>query len=107
MSIWIDVLAEQSLAKGEHLLVNIEGREVAVFNLDGNYYAIADVCSHDGGELASGELVGDEIICSRHGARFCIKTGRVKSAPAYENIESYPVRVVDGRIQISDQPIVV
>ena len=100
MSQWIDVIAELVLAEGEHIVVDVEGVDVALFNLSGQFYAIEDVCSHDGTEIASGELDGDEIVCPRHGARFCVKTGAVKCAPAYEDIASYPVKVADGRVWI-------
>jgi len=98
---WIDVLAETALADGEHEVVDVDGVDVAIFKIEGQYYAIEDVCSHDGGELASGELDGDEIVCPRHGARFCVKTGEVKCAPAYENLVSFPLRVVDGKVQLA------
>jgi 3-phenylpropionate/trans-cinnamate dioxygenase ferredoxin subunit len=103
MSDWIDVIDETALADGEHLVVDVDGYEVALFKIDGGFYAIEDVCSHDGAEIASGELIGDEIVCPRHGARFCVKTGEVKCAPAYENVASFPVRVVDGKVQIAVQ----
>ena len=101
MTRWIDVLAETALADGEHEVVDVDGVDVAIFKIEGQYYAIEDVCSHDGGELASGELDGDEIVCPRHGARFCVKTGEVKCAPAYENLVSFPLRVVDGKVQLA------
>lgn len=101
MSEWMDVIAESALAEGEHVVVDVEGVDVALFNLSGQLYAIEDVCSHDGTEIASGELDGDEIVCPRHGARFCVKTGAVKCAPAYEDIASYPVKVADGRVWIA------
>ncbi len=101
MSEWIDAIAESALAEGEHIVVDVDGVDVALFNLSGQFYAIEDVCSHDGTEIASGELDGDEIVCPRHGARFCLKTGAVKCAPAYEDIASYPVKVADGRVWIA------
>jgi 3-phenylpropionate/trans-cinnamate dioxygenase ferredoxin subunit len=99
---WINVFNENALMNGENSVIDVDGTEVAVFKIDDEFYAIEDVCSHDGTEIASGELDGDEIICPRHGARFCVKTGAVKSAPAYEDIHSYPVRIVDGMVQIKD-----
>ena len=100
MSEWINVFNENALINGENSVIDVDGTDVAIFKIDDEFFAIEDVCSHDGTEIASGELDGDEIICPRHGARFCIKTGAVKSAPAYENIHSYPVRIVDGMVQI-------
>ncbi|MEI6146687.1 MAG: non-heme iron oxygenase ferredoxin subunit [Methylococcales bacterium] len=102
MSEWINVFNENALMNGENSVIDVDGTDVAIFKIEDNFYAIEDVCSHDGTEIASGELDGDEIICPRHGARFCIKTGAVKSAPAYEDIHSYPLRIVDGMVQIKD-----
>ena len=102
MSEWIAVFNENTLMNGENSVIDIDGTDIAIFKIDNEFYAIEDVCSHDGTEIASGELDGDEIICPRHGARFCVKTGAVKSAPAYEDIHSYPVRIVEGMVQIED-----
>lgn len=102
MSDWVDVASEGSLADGEHVVVELDGMEAAVFKLDGEYYAVEDACTHDGAEIASGRLDGCEIICPRHGARFCLKTGKVLKAPAYEDLTCFPVRVVGGMIQVRD-----
>ncbi len=102
MSDWIDICKTCELPPGQHRVIDLDGTDVAVFNLDGEYYAIEDVCTHDGAEIASGELEGDEIICPRHGARFCIKTGEVLSPPAYEDLHVFPVRVVADVIQVRD-----
>ncbi len=99
---WINVFNENALMNGENSVIDVDGTDVAIFKIDDDFFAIEDVCSHDGTEIASGELDGDEIICPRHGARFCVKTGAVKSAPAYEDIHSYPVRILDGMVQIKD-----
>lgn len=102
MSDWINVAHEGSLAEGEYAVVDVDGIAVAVFMIDGHYYAIEDACTHDGAEIASGRLEGCEIICPRHGARFCLKTGKVLAPPAYEDLTLYPVRVEDGRIQVGN-----
>ena len=102
MSGWVDVINENALADGENIVIDVDGTDVAVFKIEGGFYAIEDVCSHDGAEIASGELDGYEIICPRHGARFCVKTGAVKSPPAYENIEVFPVRIENGKVQVRD-----
>jgi len=100
MSEWIDVGEESDCPTGQRLVVNTDAGKVAIFHLSTGFYAIEDRCSHDGGELASGECDGDEIICPRHGARFSIKDGEALTAPAYERIEVFPVRVEEGIIQI-------
>ncbi|RIZ71725.1 MAG: non-heme iron oxygenase ferredoxin subunit [Methylococcales bacterium] len=99
---WINVFKENALMNGQNSVIDVDGTDVAIFKINNEYFAIEDVCSHDGTEIASGMLDGDEIICPRHGARFCIKTGVVKSAPAYEDIHSYPIRIVEGMVQIKD-----
>jgi 3-phenylpropionate/trans-cinnamate dioxygenase ferredoxin subunit len=102
MSDWINAALENRLADGEVIVVDVDGTDVAVFKIAGEFYAIEDKCTHDGAEIASGELVGDEIICPRHGARFCVKTGAVRSAPAYEDIACFPVRIESGMVQVRD-----
>ena len=102
MAEWVDVCGQNALADGENVIVDVDGIDVAVFRIDGGYYALEDVCTHDGAEIASGEIQGDEIICPRHGARFCIKTGAVKTPPAYEDIVCFPVRIENGRVQVKD-----
>ena len=100
MAEWVDVCAESELTPGSRKVVVTEIGPIAVFNLGGELHAIEDVCTHDGGELASGELDGDQIICPRHGARFCIRNGRALTPPAYEDIETFPVRVQGGMVQV-------
>ncbi len=100
MSNWLDVASVEEFALDTRRVAYVEGVAVAVFNLGGEYFAIKDACSHDGGELANGKLEGDVIICPRHGARFSIKSGAVLSPPAYENIHTYVVRVANGKVQI-------
>lgn len=102
MSDWVEVIDKNALAEGGSIVVDVEGTDVAVFKIDGEFYAIEDVCTHDGAEIASGKLEGDEIVCPRHGARFCVKTGAVKAPPAYEDIACFPVKVENGKIQVRD-----
>ena len=70
-------------------------RMVAVARSGEEYFAIEDVCTHDGAELTGGEIEGAEIICPRHGARFCLRTGEALTPPAYE-----PVRVFATKIEV-------
>jgi len=102
MTDWTDVAPESELGPGSVRVVDVDGTPIAVFNVDGSYYAIEDVCTHDGGELASGTLEGDEIVCPRHGARFCVRTGEALSAPAFEPTATFPVRVHGGIVQVRD-----
>jgi 3-phenylpropionate/trans-cinnamate dioxygenase ferredoxin subunit len=102
MSDWVNVAKREELPPGERRIVDVDDVQVAVFNLDGDYYAIEDVCTHDYAPLADATLQGDEIICPRHGARFCIRTGAVTAPPAYEPVSTFPVRIHEGMIQVRD-----
>ena len=83
-------------------VADVDGTAVAVFNVGGDYFAIEDVCTHDGGELASGVIEGDQVVCPRHGARFCVRTGDALSAPAYEPTAKFPLRIENGVIEVRD-----
>jgi 3-phenylpropionate/trans-cinnamate dioxygenase ferredoxin subunit len=87
-----------SLAPGQVRYVEVDGRRLALCNLDGEFHLIDDVCTHDGGSLDQGELFGDEIECPRHGARFDVRTGRVRRLPAIVPVKTYPVQVKDGAV---------
>jgi 3-phenylpropionate/trans-cinnamate dioxygenase ferredoxin subunit len=102
MSDWIDVMADAALAEGEHVVAEVDGEAVAVFKIGGELYAVQDVCTHDGAEIASGRLEGTEIICPRHGAKFCLKTGKILRGPGYQDLPCFPVQVADGIIQVRD-----
>ncbi|MCC6534703.1 MAG: non-heme iron oxygenase ferredoxin subunit [Burkholderiales bacterium] len=102
MSDWVEVARVEDLPAGAWKVVDAGDARIAVFNIDGCYCAIEDLCTHDGGELASGCLDGDVIVCPRHGARFCVRTGEALSAPAFEPTAVFPVRVERGIVQVRD-----
>ena len=72
----VKVATRSELPPGGKKLLDVDGRAIALFNVDGTFYAIDDVCTHDGGPLAEGDLNGCEIRCPRHGARFDVRTGK-------------------------------
>ncbi len=102
MSDWMNVVLKSDLQPGNHMVVEVEDAMIVIFNLDGGFYAIEDICTHDGSEISSGCVVDGCIECPRHGARFDIKTGAVMSAPAYEPIDTFPGQVIDGMVQVRD-----
>ena len=102
MTDWTHVCKDGELSDGQCRIVDVDDTMIAVFYKDGEYHAIQDMCTHDGGELASGDVEGDEVICPRHGARFCIRNGKALTPPAYEDVDSFPTRVQDGMIQVRD-----
>jgi 3-phenylpropionate/trans-cinnamate dioxygenase ferredoxin component len=102
MATWIPVGAASDIAAGDYASVEIDGTFVAVFNIDGEFFAIDDVCTHDGGGLAGGEIQDHQVICPRHGARFCLRTGRALTPPAYEAVRSYATRISDGVVEVGE-----
>lgn len=107
---WIDVCPQSELDSGRGRLVEHDGLKIAVYNLNGDYFALEDFCTHDqfpllGCGLPQDLLIHGEIItCPRHGARFAIRTGEALCAPAFEPIRRFPVRISDGSIQIRLTP---
>jgi len=81
MSDWINAVAESDLLPGQHTVVEVEDAAILLVNLDGQYYAIEDVCTHDGSEISTGCIIDGSFECPRHGARFDIKTGEVTPQP--------------------------
>ena len=99
---WIRVCNREDLLPGEFKIAYDGDTAIAVFNIDGAYYAIEDVCTHDGGELAGGPIEGFEVECLRHGARFDVRTGAATCPPAYEPTVSFPVKLEDGAVWTRD-----
>jgi len=97
---WYPVAPATTIPPGEYASVEIDRRYVAVFNVEGEFLAIDDVCTHDGEGLAGGAVEGDVVVCPRHGARFCLRTGAVLSPPAYEPVRTYPTRVNGGVVEV-------
>ena len=100
MADFVKVAATGDIAPGKVSVYEVAGRQIAVCNVDGTFYAIDDVCTHDGGSLDQGELLGDEIECPRHGALFDVKTGRALTLPAVAPVRSYPVQVNGDHIMV-------
>ena len=81
-------------------VVQCGSRSLAVSNVDGDLYAIDNVCTHDNGPLGEGTLRRGRVICPRHGAAFDARTGRVLSLPAVRDVAAYPVSVEDGSVYV-------
>ena len=89
----IKVARIADLAPGSGATVDVEGQRIALFNVNGTYYAIDDTCPHRGGPLGEGELDGTMVTCPWHGATFDVQTGAVTGPPARKGVRSFPVRV--------------
>jgi 3-phenylpropionate/trans-cinnamate dioxygenase ferredoxin subunit len=98
----IDVCSISELSPGERKLVEWEDLEIGVFNCGGELFAIEDRCSHDDGPLAEGEFDGETctVECPRHGSLFDLRTGKPKTLPAYEPVDTFPVRVEGDTIKL-------
>ncbi len=82
----------------------VKGVSLALCNVEGNIYAIDNVCTHDDGPLGNGRLHGCEIECPRHGARFDVRDGSVKRMPAAFPVQTYRTRIQDGKVQVELEP---
>ena len=99
---WVVVAPAGAIPAGELRPFVVNGTIVVVFNLNGEYYALDDVCTHDGGPLSDGVVQGDSVACPRHGACFNIRTGAVTAPPAVEPVRAFDTRVRDGVVEILD-----
>ncbi|MBV9121975.1 MAG: non-heme iron oxygenase ferredoxin subunit [Planctomycetes bacterium] len=97
---FIKVATVQEVPPGRGKEVLVNGRQVAIFNANGTFYAIGNVCPHRGAPLAEGELEGTQVCCPWHAARFDVTTGQYLSPPARSDVPAYPVQVVGEEIQI-------
>lgn len=100
---FVTVAEEHEIPNGKRMLLQIDDYDIVVFNIAGKYFAIGNVCSHDSGPIGDGEISSEypgDIVCPRHGARFEIANGAAKSLPAIDPIPAYPVKVIDGQIQV-------
>jgi 3-phenylpropionate/trans-cinnamate dioxygenase ferredoxin subunit len=88
------------VAPGRSRRCVIDGQAVLVCNVDGDFYALADTCTHDRGPLGEGRLRGHHIECPRHGSRFDVRDGAVKTPPAIRVLTTYPVRVRGDAVEV-------
>ncbi len=100
MAGFVKVASTGDLAPGRGKMVEVSGKKIALFNLEGSFYAIDDTCPHVGGPLSEGEIQGEKVICPWHGSIFNIKTGEVFGPPARTEVASYNVRVEGTDIEV-------
>ena len=100
MSEFVKVANEGELTDPGKQLVEVDGQMLVLFLVDGNYYCLDDVCTHDGGPLGEGCLTGTAIACPRHGAQFDICTGKALTMPATEDTVAHQTKVADGAVYV-------
>ena len=97
---FVTVARVGDIPSGGVKVVRLEDQSIALFHVDGAYYAMDDICTHDGGPLAEGFLEGDVIECPRHGAKFDVRTGAVLGLPATAPVPTYAVRIEGDEIKV-------
>ena len=97
---WIKVADAEDIPPGEGLRVEIGEEPLAIWNVDGQFYATDDTCTHEETSLAEGDLWGEVIECPLHGAQFDVRTGEVLCLPAIFPLRTYPVKVEDGTLYV-------
>lgn len=97
---FVTVAAVQDVPPGRGTAVSVQGWRIALFHVNGTFYAIDDACPHKGASLAPGPVVGTDVLCPLHLARFDLCTGAVLSPPARRGVRAFPVRVVGDEVQV-------
>ena len=100
MGEFVKVAKAGQIAPGEARAVEAGGKTIALFNIDGTFFAIDDTCTHKGGPLSEGTVEGTEVTCPWHGAVFDITSGAVLAMPAPRHVARYPVRVTGEDIEL-------
>jgi 3-phenylpropionate/trans-cinnamate dioxygenase ferredoxin subunit len=98
VSRFIRVGRTDEVRPGEKKVAEVDGVLIVIVNLDGQYYALEDVCTHDGGPLGEGRLVDGQLICPRHGAHFDVRTGAALTLPAFDPVPTYAVHEQGGEL---------
>ena len=99
MADFVEAAELDSIPPGKSLVVKIGGADVALFNVEGNVYAIGDSCAHAGASLAAGKLAGKIVTCRAHGLRYDVTTGQVTTGGF--GVAAYPVKVLDGKVMVA------
>ncbi len=96
----VKVAEVTELGPGEGKTVEVEGVNLALFNVDGTYFAIANACTRVGGPLGEGALIGKEVTCPLHGAQFDVTSGKVLGGPARSDVKSFPVSLEGDDVMV-------
>jgi 3-phenylpropionate/trans-cinnamate dioxygenase ferredoxin subunit len=100
MSDWTDIGSLTELDMAQRLEADVDGFRVRVAHVNGTLYAFEDRCTHDDSPFDDAPIEDSEIICPRHGARFCLRTGEALSPPAYEPLRIFEAREREGRVEV-------
>ena len=98
MSKWMDVAAVADLFEGAGIAVTPDGQDIALFSVEGEVFAIDNLCSHGNAKLCEGFVEGHQVECPFHQALFSLRDGSVSCGPATEPVKTWPVRIEAGRV---------
>lgn len=96
---FVKVATVQEVPPGQAKQVQVSGKTLAVFNINGTFHVLDDTCPHRGGPLWEGELQGQEVTCPWHGARFDVTSGAHLCPPARSDVACYKVQVTADEVQ--------
>jgi len=100
MSEYVSIAKLEDLGPGQSLVAEVNGEEVAVFNVDGTVYAIDNMCAHQGGPLGEGLLEGETVICPLHSWKYNVRTGACSTNPS-KKVNTYSVKIENGQIKVA------
>ena len=98
---WTTVANEGDFAADDRVRADVDGTALTVFRVEGEYFAIADQCTHARASLSQGLIVGKTVMCPLHGAAFDLTSGAALTLPAVKGVKTFPVRVEGGAVQVS------
>ncbi len=101
---FVNAASVDDLPPGTSKVVTVEGRRIALFNVNGTFYAVDDTCTHEEASLGAGAVYGEIVACPKHGSRFHLLTGRVLSLPAVVPLNTYEVKVEAGQVLVLPVP---
>lgn len=98
---WFEVAKTSDLSPGEVMYVEVGSDPVALINLEGEFFALHDMCTHEDAPLSDGEVIGDEIECPMHGGAFEIRTGLPANFPVVVPVETFAVKVEGDAVLVA------
>ncbi len=101
---FVRVASVEDVPPGTSKVVAVDGRRIALCNVNGTFYAIDDTCTHEEASLGEGAIYGEIVACPKHGSRFHLPTGRVLSLPAVVPVNTYQVKVESGQVLVLPVP---
>ncbi|MEY2890104.1 MAG: naphthalene 1,2-dioxygenase system ferredoxin subunit [Pseudomonadota bacterium] len=97
---WIDAASADDVIEGDVVAIRVEGREIALYEVEGEIYATDNLCTHGAARMSDGFLEGRFIECPLHQGRFDVCTGKAQCAPLTEDIKTFPVRIENQRVML-------